>query len=214
VTDPDRLTQFERRSRLARWRSGLGLLAFLMATAPTAHAEPAAAADLTSPLPPEVDDGWLSGFLRAFREPPLWVPGAGNGFRSRMRLSLLAHTGVLISLRIDEREDGRRLGTAVIVTNQGHGRSRDVQRFGVSRRQWEGLQRQLDSVGIWRFEHGIWGQDVACIDGLVMIFERVSGEGYRSSQANAQCTAPPALLQAADRWMEIADVDYFRSWVR
>jgi len=45
-----------------------------------------------------------------------------------------------------------------------------------------------------------------CIDGEQLVFERTDSNGYRFSEANAQCTAPSALLNVATEMIRMAQI--------
>jgi hypothetical protein len=190
----------------------VALVALAMAFAMPALAQAA------GPLPPDLADGYVSNFLAMFRETPLWVPGAGNGYRSRIRVSLMANTDTQVSLRIDERPDGTLRGTAVTVergSQMWQARDRELTRFRVTRAQMDALERMLTDATLWERHPEYWGSaGEVCSDGLEMIFERVDANGYRFAEANAQCSATPALLRAARKWTEIAGMRYFRAWLR
>jgi hypothetical protein len=167
-------------------------------------------------LPPDVDDGWTSGFMAVFREPPLWTAEAGKGYRTRMRVSLMAHVDVMVALRIDARDDGRLEGTAIVVRRgRGAGQVRDrrVVRYRISPVQMAELDRRATALDLWKFPRGGF-EGEACIDGLEMVFERVGADGYRYTHANAQCTAPAGLRAFTTAWLEIAGVREFRSWLQ
>jgi hypothetical protein len=169
------------------------------------------------PLPPELSDGFVSSFLAMFHETPLWVPDAGKGYRTRIRVSLMANTDTQIALRIDERPDGTIRGTAVTVERGGgmwQARDRDVSRFRVTRAQMDELEHLLADATLWQHHPEFWGAGEVCGDGLEMVFERVDANGYRFAEANAPCTATPALLRATRKWTEIAGTPYFRGWLR
>lgn len=175
---------------------------------------PAVQTGSARPLPPDIDDGFNSMFLAMFREPPLWVDGAATGYKSRIRVSLMANFDLQVSLRIDEREDGSLAGTAVSVRRGTRGggysvRSRKVTHFAVSRQQMDELDAEFAKLDMWKFERGSWADpDDICVDGLEMVFERADAAGYRHAHANAACDAPGRLQRATRLWLQIAGVGF------
>ena len=181
---------------------------------PLALALSAPTPDHVKMLPPDIDDGMTTDFLSMFREPPLWTAEAATGYRSRMRVTLLPNIDLLVSARIDERNDGELVGTAVVV-RLGRGnaysvRKRTVTHFKISHEQMAELEQLLAKAGAWKFERTHWPMEEGeiCIDGLPMIFERVTDVGYRYAEANAVCDAPAVLTEASRLWLRVAGVQF------
>jgi len=159
-------------------------------------------------FPAEVADSvWWTDL--AEEEPPLWRPVDRVNHRSRVRLSISGISTLRVIIRIDEDLRGRFRGRALLIKRRG-GRSTDVteRRFTPTIEQMAHLRAKITEAKLWTMypEHWIGGENDICVDGEQMVFERADGEGYRFSEANAQCTAPAPLLEVARMMIGISGV--------
>lgn len=166
-------------------------------------------------LPPEIASQFEASFLDGFGEPALWRPEARRGYRTRIRLTL---AGVLIervSMRIDERANGRLEGHLVFLNPRNrqvpHGRTESS--FRVTRAQFDALRQSFERARLWSIYPEFHPITEVCIDGTEIIFERTDAEGYRFSDANAQCAAPYAMRQAAETMIDISGAHRVRHWL-
>jgi hypothetical protein len=170
-------------------------------------------------LPPEISKQFSPHYFAGFREPPLWVAYAGQGYRSRIRLTIAGILKSKASIRIDERDNGRLTGHLVFVRldNKGHPRERNATPFRVSRAQWGALRQAVERARLWNIYPEFYGYgeggELICIDGMQLIFERVDSNGYRFSTANAQCNAPEAVRRAAAEMIEISGAEDVMHWL-
>lgn len=186
---------------MRRW-AAFALVASLLST-PVAYAQP-------KKFPPEmIDSVWWSDLIDD--EPTLWRPGDLRGFTSRLRLTIAGIAKLKVLIRIDEHRSGRATGRVVLAqrTREGLDLIADVDRsFRVSAAQLAALRTRIAAAQLWKVapqEHWASKDEVdICLDGEQLVFERVDTLGYRFSEANAQCTAPPALLEVARAFIELS----------
>lgn len=142
-------------------------------------------------------------------EPILWRPGGREGFKSRLRLSISGIALQRALIRIDEKANGQGVGRVAIVRRAGRGLDliADSDRtFRVSAKDMAALHDAIASAKLWTIgpeEHWFVKDDI-CIDGEQLVFERTDAGGYRFSEANAQCTAPPAVLAVARKMIQLS----------
>jgi hypothetical protein len=152
--------------------------------------------------PPEVrDQAWYD--LKDTGEPPLWTPGALGHFHRRIRLSIAGISSVRVVVRLDQRADGSALGRIT----QGAARNLAARRFHVPADRMAHLDELVRDAGLWTIYpefYALRDKDAICLDGEALAFERVDSDGYRFSQANAQCDAPKAVLIVAQELLGLA----------
>ncbi|MGN6819472.1 MAG: hypothetical protein ACTHJR_12450 [Sphingomonas sp.] len=142
-------------------------------------------------------------------EPVLWRAGGLDGFKSRFRLSIAGIALQRVLIRIDQKANGEGVGRIAIVRRAGRGRDlvADVDRtFLVAARDMAALHEAIVVAKLWTTgpeEHWVVKDDI-CLDGEQLIFERADADGYRFSEANAQCTAPPAVLAVARQMIDLS----------
>jgi hypothetical protein len=158
-------------------------------------------------FPPEVVESvWWDDLVDD--EPPLWTPAAQEGFKNRIRLSISGISTTRLIIRIDERNDGKIRGRAIRVQHLGRDSEvREIRTFRPSLDQMTKLHARVLAAKLWIIypEHWVMENDGdICVDGEQIVFERKNADGYRFSEANAQCTAPRALLEVAQLMMQIA----------
>ena len=71
------------------------------------------------------------------------------------------------------------------------------------------LEALIAKSRLWEIYPQFWeatptGPRVVCVDGMTVIFEKVSPAGYRYSEGNAQCTLAPAQLAVAAKLMRMS----------
>ena len=159
-------------------------------------------------FPPEVSDSvWWSSLENL--EPPIWRPEDLKGLRSRVRFSISGISTLRAIIRIDEDMQGRFKGRVLFVkrTNRS-GSSFEISQwnFRPSVEQMHRFAAKADAAKLWQIypEHWRGGEDDICVDGEQIVFEKASSQGYRFSEANAQCTAPRALIDAAREFIDIS----------
>jgi hypothetical protein len=169
-------------------------------------------------LPPEIAAQFPSSFLEGLGEPPLWRAESARGFSTRVRLTIGSGLLQRVSIRIDELASGRLAGHVTYIDPRARGSAdgRTNRRFRVTRAQFDALQQQAQRARLWAIHPEFWAftSNDICIDGMELIFERVDANGYRFSTANAQCTAPPAMLQLAEQMIELSGQPGIRRWLQ
>ena len=78
------------------------------------------------------------------------------------------------------------------------------------------LNELMRLAGIWdTYQMEDRTNEGACLDGVFVVLERVSADGYQFSVANARCGASPAYLEAISYIGELAgeQADMLRSWL-
>ncbi|MGV3770566.1 MAG: hypothetical protein ACO1NM_11095 [Sphingobium phenoxybenzoativorans] len=158
-------------------------------------------------FPPEViDTVWWPDLMDD--EPQLWQQGNLKGFTERFRLSISGIVKQRVIIRLDVRPDGRIRGKLRLVTMSwdNDGLVIDTDRaFHVRNADMENLRTRIIDARLWNVrpqEH--WVNDEICVDGEQLVFERLNADGYSFSEANAQCTAPPAILDVARSMIELS----------
>ena len=157
-------------------------------------------------FPADVADSvWWSDLAQA--EPPLWRPTDLNGHKMRIRLSIAGISTLRIVVRIDEDLRGRFKGRALLVKTRG-GQPADISEFpfAPTQEQMDELRAKIGAAKLWSLYPEHWINDDICVDGEQMVFEKVDQQGYHFSEANAQCTAPAALLEVGRLMIRIARV--------
>jgi hypothetical protein len=190
-------------------RLGFALLALAGITTAAAAREERSGAAM---LPPEMAGQLSAGYLQGFGEPPLWPERARQGYRTRVRLTIKGILLAAVSIRIDQYANGR-LDGHVAYVDRG---DRTEWRFPVAGRRFVALQAAFQRAGLWTIHPQFFefaDPNNICIDGMEMIFERADANGYRFANANAQCTASPAMLEAAATMIDISGAPA-RSWLR
>ncbi len=168
-------------------------------------------------LPPDLqDDEWEVGLDRT----PFWQPGALDGYSRRLRLTLNPGLiGSRAAIRIDTARNGHVSGYVITQRPDSHRHAITVKRhFVPTPEEMARLDALIAQAGIWTIYPEHWvlretGNNV-CIDGVPTVLERLSEEGYRYSEANAQCTAPSGFLKVAAEMIEIAGLgDIVPTWL-
>jgi hypothetical protein len=162
----------------------------------------------TPMLPPEVHDP--GAFPDGLAEPPLWPSAAMAGYRRRLRLVLSPMVRQRVSIRIDTDATGRTVAHFTRLEPSGEGRvweitetrGRPVSAAAVAR-----LDALISQSKLWGIYPQYWQYPAGeiCVDGVEMIMERASTQGYRFSEGNAQCTMPSSVLAVAAQMIDIAD---------
>jgi hypothetical protein len=160
-------------------------------------------------LPPELHDEDLARNLVLPNEPPLWPAVAADGYQRRSRLSLFPPRAQQVAIRIDTNSSGETIGHVTLVKWQPKGRLHITQdrTFPVSSADVVALNNLIAESKLWQIYPEYWvntPSGTVCIDGVEMIMERVEQRQYRFSEANAQCTAPLALLRVAAKMIDLA----------
>jgi hypothetical protein len=194
------------------------LCLFLLACAAVAPAAAAENGRGDFMLPPEIARQFSAHYLAGFGEPALWPPAARQGYRTRYRLTISGILYTSVSIRIDQYPGGRLEGHVVYVDPRDRSIpfGRTTWRFAVPRARFEALQGQFREAGLWTIYpqfYSLTDPNAICLDGMELIFERAEADGYRFSNANAQCTASPAMLQAAATMIDLSDAPA-RGWLR
>jgi hypothetical protein len=159
-------------------------------------------------LPPEAHD--LENVARGFGEAPLGPAQASTGYRQRLRLFLWPPRRQRVAIRIDTDLSGRSFGYFVRQEPSGQGHDWEVserRRFGVSPADLAALDGLVAKSKLWTIYPEYWHlrEGDICVDGVEMVMERATAEGYRVSEANAQCTAPASMLAVAAKMVDMAD---------
>jgi hypothetical protein len=168
-------------------------------------------------LPPEIASQFPPVYLEGFGERPLWPAEARQHYRSRFRLTISGILYTKISIRIDEHSGGWLEGHVAFRDP----RDREVpdglieRNFFVRRAQFEALGRAFQRANLWHLYPEFYSMtgDNICVDGMEMIFEHVDANGYRFSTANAQCTAPATMIEAAEQVIRIAGERRVLAWL-
>ena len=185
---------------------GLGL-----ATAVRGLAAVPASLSAQEMYPPNIiDSAWWPDLIDD--EPPLWQPGKLRGFKTRYRLAISGINLVRALVRIDERPDGTGEGRVALVRRASPRRSHDLiadvdRVFRVSAKDMASLHARVVAAKLWGIgpeEHWMTTGDDICIDGEQLAFVRLVVGGFCFFEANAQCTAPPAVLAVARTMIELS----------
>ena len=167
-------------------------------------------------LPPDVAPQFPGVYLAGLGEPALWRPSAAEGYRTRLRLTIAGIHLARVSIRIDERRDGRLSGHVVFLDRHESRQppERTARDFPVTRTQFERIREATASAGLWAIHPQFYVvPDEICIDGMELIFERVDGDGYRFANGNVPCTAPLGIRIAAARMIEVAGAERALPWI-
>ncbi|THD35577.1 MAG: hypothetical protein E7773_10710 [Sphingomonas sp.] len=185
---------------------------FALPLALAAFGLPAQPAPAQNMFPPQIQEIWWPDLIDD--EPVLWRPGGQAGFKSRIRLSISGINLTRALIRIDETESGAGIGRVVVVRRaRVWPRSTDLianvdREFRVSAKDMALLHDRIAQAKLWTIgpeEHWVFtNPNDICIDGEQMVFERRDASGYRFSEANAQCTAPPAVRDVARAIIELS----------
>jgi hypothetical protein len=160
----------------------------------------------TPMLPPQLHDE--PNWFRGFGEPPLWTPKAAVGYRQRVRLALFPVLRQEVAVRIDTDASGRTSGSFTRMEWVERGwEVAERRRFSVSPARLAALDDAIERAGIWKIQPEFWQtpEGEICVDGVMMIMERVDARGYRFSEANAQCSAPGPMLNLAAQMIALAN---------
>lgn len=169
---------------------------------------PAQAGQKTSPIfPPDID--YPERLLTRAEEPALWSANGKARYDHRIRLSITGIHRLRVVIRIDVLPNGRGLGT-VITSFHNRNNSFNDERgvFVVSKTKMKELRTAITGAQLWKWPRQGWRMDPndICIDGEELLFERVDASGYRAAAANAQCTAPGAVLAVAQKMIDLSGV--------
>lgn len=193
-------------------------VAMLASALALAGASPAPSPQGEGMLPPEVAAQFPSGYLAGFGEPPLWRPEALRNFRSRIRLTINGILYTKVSIRIDERSNGWLEGHVAFVDPRDHSVPNGLTEryFTVGRARFDALRQTFERARLWHIYPEFYQMtgDNICVDGMELIFERADANGYRFSTANAQCTAPPAMIEAAAALIELSRERRVLHWLQ
>ncbi|MDB5677500.1 MAG: hypothetical protein JWM94_502 [Sphingomonas bacterium] len=156
-----------------------------------------------------IDSAWWPDLIDD--EPRLWQLGRLQGFKTRYRLAIAGINRLRALVRIDEKHDGSGIGRVALVRRSDPGRSLDLiadadRTFRVSAKDMALLRTRIAAANLWSIgpEEHWYVKDDICLDGEQLAFERLDADGYRFSEANAQCTAPPVLLVVAQTMIELS----------
>jgi hypothetical protein len=179
---------------------------------------PLAAKRAELPLPKEVISGsphpeWFQGKMQAFRSESLWVEAATERYPERYRMT---YFGILIDslpIQIDRNLDG----TAKL-TAQVHRRMRLIEEKQVrlSIHDFAEFKAVADGSGLWTEYPEFWvfkDKDEMCLDGMEALMERRDGRGYRFSNGNMSCTAPPGMGRLAEKMIALARLETRTKWL-
>lgn len=150
--------------------------------------------------PPEIAEKvWTD--VAEFEEPTFYGPNALAGFKSRYRLAISGIVCTSYVIRIDELPSRRILGIVKSRNRcQRNEPNEQLRRFTVNRIAIDDLLAAFKRAQMWEIYPEFWGskdpQEI-CLDGEELIFEKLTERGVGFSTANAQCTAPPGVLDAA-----------------
>lgn len=184
---------------------------FVLTVLPALFALSSQSADAQRMFPPGIAASvWWPDLIDD--EPILWRADGQAGFNTRIRLSISGLAWQRVLIRIDEKANGEAIGRVALVRPANvWPRSTDLialsdRVFRVSASDMTVLRERIAAAKLWSLgpeEH--WGSgDEICIDGEQIVFERRDDTGYRFSEANAHCTAPPALLTVARMIIELS----------
>jgi len=162
----------------------------------------------TPMLPPEVED-W-GALPSGLAEPPLWPRQAMAGYRRRLRLVLSPMVRQRVSIRIDTDASGRTVAHFARLEPSEVARGWEVTETYSRPVPTKALARLDALIGqskLWEIYPQYWQSPPGeiCVDGVEMIMERASAQGYRFSEANTLCTAPSSMLAVAAQMIDIAD---------
>ena len=162
-------------------------------------------------LPPELheDEADWGRSLALPNERPIWLPETAGSYQRRLRLFLFPPRPQRVAIRIDTYSSGETTGHLIHVSDQPSGGWRVVheQIFSVRPSDLVALNELIVQSKLWQIYPEHWfdnDPNAACIDGVQVIMERVEDRQYRYSEANAQCTAPDAMLKVAAKMVDLA----------
>ena len=152
---------------------------------------------------------------------PLWRDGDRGAYDTRLRLMMVGpfQDNNRALIRIDRNADGSASGFLLRGERDARYRwtIREERRFAVSQPELRELDALIAQSPLWQTYPEYWvftNPDDLCIDGVVLALERVNADGYRISQANAQCTAPPAYRAIVAHMMNISGETDLLAWLR
>jgi hypothetical protein len=155
-------------------------------------------------FPAEMEDNvWIN--LAKFREPNLFTE-SDSSFQSRYRLSISGISCTSYVIRIDERVGGKLTGK-VNSRNKCNNEPAELRSFRPSVDDFVELKSRIDAANMFKFYPEVWTKDVEdliCLDGNMLVFERRSSDGYAVSSANAQCEAPAQLHAVAQQFVKMS----------
>lgn len=164
------------------------------------------------PTNPRVNTRQVPSGSAEFDERSFFDPATLAGFRSRHRLLVSGMACSAYVIRIDELLDGKILG---VVKSRHHCNSNETKtksrQFAISRRSMDNLLAKFKRAGLWRTFPEFWESNdpqFVCLDGIDLVFERLTEAGAGFSVANAQCTAPQDVLDAAREMIVLSGEQY------
>lgn len=144
---------------------------------------------LTPPLPEDLDEyEWAFAHMK---HPRLWQPSAADGYRQRLRL-VVAPTIMFFkfSVSLDQDQQGQTVGKYVRYDRR-IGAITEERRFNVPAGDMAALDKILAEKKILNDPREFWRRkddaDRICLDGVEVILERVTADGYSFSAANVSC---------------------------
>lgn len=202
----------------------LPLKASLLAAVAVLTAAPTIGAHAATPmLPPELradiekGQGYGRG-LELFGEPALWPQEAAAGYKTRIRLFLFPPRARRIAIRIDEDSQGRVTGHVTRRDYDPDAREwvRETAWFKVKPADFASLQALIAKSTVWEVYPEFWPFYDVCLDGVGIVMERRTIEGYRYSEGNVQCSIPSSMRAIAEQVVTLAGPDnaYALDWLR
>ena len=156
-------------------------------------------------FPDEVYSAGGSSYPERFGAEALWPPAARSDYRQRIRVFIGGITVASWSIELDEKEDGR--GVGVLREHDGH-KIISTHRFRVSKNDFDELALAATQAKLWDIYPQFFVRNAVpneiCVDGMMLVFERVDATGYRYAEGNAQCALGQAQLAVAAKLMTIA----------
>jgi hypothetical protein len=161
-------------------------------------------------LPPELES-WRQD-VRMVDEPPLWPAGAANGYQRRLRLLVTPSLSrQQIAIRIDTTASGKAYAYLTRLEPHPDGGGWEVveqRRTAIPADELANLDALVAKSNLWKTypEYWVFGKEAneICLDGVELIVERATADGYRFSEGNAQCTAPRSMLLLAAEMIRLA----------
>jgi hypothetical protein len=179
---------------------------------------PLAAKRVELPLPPEVISrspypAWFQEKMQSFRSESLWVEAATERYPERYRMT---YFGILIDslqIQIDRNLDG-----TARLTAQVHRRKRLIEEKQVrlSKREFADFKAVAEDSGLWNQYPEFWvltDKDEICLDGMEALLERRDSHGYRFSNGNTSCTAPPGMGRLAEKMITLTRLETHTKWL-
>ena len=193
-------------------RAALATLALLAATSALAQDRNAGL------VPDEMGEAmWID--LVEFDEPPIFLPAHLGSNQARYRMTISGINCHEYVFRIDHRRRGPVEGTVKMRNKCGNASSRGYTEahFRASEAELAQLVSTMADQRMFEIYPQYWSfadDEIICVDGNELVFERLDADGYRYSSANAQCGAPSGMLRAALQVIDMADVEDARALVQ